>query len=157
MQIQSNREVAPSVCFCSMWERTESWVAIGEQLAERGLRVFHIVTPKQYLDLCLARGVPKDHILWLRIDEALAQPLDEIAVRRIAEYEERTGLSLKHFLMMDRFLRERPWNEMLHYAAYCFRQIEEFLDRHCINFVSGEPTGAHDLVALLICQEWSHP
>ena len=135
-----------------MWERTESWVAIGEQLAERGLRVFHIVTPKQYLDLCLARGVPEDHILWLRIDEAFAQPLDENAVRRIAEYEQRTGLSLKHFLMMDRFLRERPWNEMLHYAAYCFRRIEEFLDRHHIDFVSGEPTCTHDLVALLICR-----
>jgi hypothetical protein len=149
---QQGRAATPSVCFCSMWERTESWVAIGEQLAERGMRVFHIVTPSEYRDLCIARGVPVDQVLWLRIDEALAQPLDTDAVRRIAEYEQRTSLSLKHFLMMDRFLRERSWDEVLRYAAYCFRRIEEFLDRHRINFVSGEPTGAHDLVALLICR-----
>ena len=84
---QRERAATPSVCFCSMWERTESWVAIGEQLAARGLRVFHIVTPSEYRDLCSARGVPADQILWLRIDEALAQPLDTDAVRRIAEYE----------------------------------------------------------------------
>ncbi len=143
---------APDVCFCSMWERTESWVAIGEHLAERGLRVFHIVTPSEYRDLCLSKGVPEDHILWLRIDEALSEPLDLVSVGRIAEYERMTGLSLKHLLMMDRFLRERPWEQALRYAAYCFRRIEAFLDRHAIRFVSGEPTGAHDLVALLICR-----
>lgn len=135
-----------------MWERTESWVAIGERLANRGMRVFHIVTPSEYRDLCISRGVPEDHVLWLRIDEALSEPLDRGAVERIGEYERRTGLSLKHFLMMDRFLRERPWEEMLKYAAYCFRRIESFLDHHGIRFISGEPTGAHDLVALLICR-----
>jgi hypothetical protein len=53
---------------------------------------------------------------------------------------------------MDRFLRERPWSEALRYAAYCFRRIEDFVDRHRINFISGEPTDAHDLVSLLICR-----
>ncbi|MCG9893892.1 MAG: hypothetical protein MH204_00270 [Fimbriimonadaceae bacterium] len=143
----------PNVCFFSIWERTESWIAIGRELADQHqVGVFHVVTPEEYLKMCLENGVPRENILWLRIDEALAAPLDTQALAQIAEYEAKTGLSLKNFLMMDRFLRIRPWEEMQKYAAYCFRKIHDFLDKHDVQLCSGEPSDTHDLVALLICR-----
>ncbi len=142
----------PKVCFFSIWERTESWIAIGKGLTAQGVDVFHVVTPREYRDMALENGVPEDRILWLRIDEALAAPLDTQALAQMAEYERKTGLSVKNFLMMDRFLRLRPWEEMQHYAAYCFRKIHDFLDKHDISLCSGEPSDTHDLIALLICR-----
>jgi hypothetical protein len=141
-----------NIAFFSIWERTDSWIAIGKELAGQQVGVFHVVTPQEYRDMALENGVPDDHILWLRIDEALAAPLDTQAVAKIAEYERITGLSLKHFLLMDRFLRLRPWEEMIKYAAYCFTRIHAFLDKHDIQLCSGEPSDTHDLVALLICR-----
>ncbi|AIE86642.1 hypothetical protein [Fimbriimonas ginsengisoli] len=141
-----------NVCFFSIWERTETWIATGKKLAENGVQVFHVVTPREYFDMCLANGVPKENILWLRIDDALAAPLDTESLDRIRHYEEITGISLKNYLMMDRFLRTRPWEEMIKYAAYCFRRIHDFLDKNDVRFCSGEPSDTHDLVAMLICR-----
>jgi len=140
------------MCFCSIWERTDSWIAIGVQLAKRDFGVYHVVTPKDYLDEAMAHGVPRENILWLRIDEALAQPVKPETIAKIADYERKTGVRLKHFLLMDRFLRVRPFSEQMQYAAYCFEKLHEFYDKHDIQLVSGEPTDTHDLISLLICR-----
>lgn len=141
-----------NICFCSIWERTDSWIAIGVELAKRGYGVYHVVTPKDYLDMAMANGVPRENILWLRIDEALQTPVKQSTVDRIADYERKTGLRLKHFLLMDRFLRVRPWHEQFQYACYAFEKLEEFYDKHNIRLISGEPSDTHDLISLLIAR-----
>lgn len=141
-----------NICFCSIWERTDSWIAIGVDLAKRGYGVYHVVTPKDYLDMAMANGVPRENILWLRIDEALQTPVKQSTVDRIADYERKTGLRLKHFLLMDRFLRVRPWHEQFQYACYAFEKLEEFYDKHNIRLISGEPSDTHDLISLLIAR-----
>lgn len=143
---------ATRIAFCSIWERTDSWIAIGKELAAAGRDVFHIVTPREYYDMAAAAGVPTDRILWLRRDEAAATPISREDLQLIGDYEAKTGLRLRHFLAMDRFLRVRPPEEQMQYAVYAFRRIHDFLDRHDIRLVSGEPSDTHDLIALLICR-----
>jgi hypothetical protein len=139
-----------NVAFCSNWERTETWIATGCELARRGVRVFFVMTRKEYVNKAVEAGFSRDHILWLRRDEAKRAPFSRVDYELLQSYERQTGERIRHFILMDRFMRtERPeW--ALHYTVYVFRKMLDFLDRHHIQLVSGQPDNIPDLLATMI-------
>ncbi|MEP6755846.1 MAG: hypothetical protein ABJA67_10120, partial [Chthonomonadales bacterium] len=141
-----------AVAFCSIWERTDTWLAIGADLERRGIRVFHIMTPVEYVRKAQAMGIPDDRILWLRKDEAEKAPINLEDLALLREFEKISGTPVKHLMLMDRFLRTLPNDLSLQYIVYIFRRILDFIEKNDIYIVSGEPSTIHDLISAMICK-----
>ncbi len=150
--ISSYAGPAARIAFCSIWERTDTWLLLGEELTKRGIQVFHIMTPSVYVDKAVSRGIPRENILWLRKDEASAFVVNESDEKLLCEYEVRAGVTAKHYVAMDRFLRTESPGFVRKYVVYAFVKIKEFIEKNDILVVSGEPSTMHDLMALLVCK-----
>lgn len=140
------------IAFCSIWERTDTWLLLGEELTKRGIQVFHIMTPGGYVEKAVSMGIPRENILWVRKDEALASTINESDEKLLCEFEVRAGVTAKHFVAMDRFLRTESPEFVRKYVVYAFIKIKDFIEKNDIQVVSGEPSTMHDLLALLICK-----
>ena len=138
------------LAFCSNWERTETWIAAGTALRTRGVHVCFVITRDEYVARARAAGFPEQQILWLRRDAARRWPLSSADFERLRDYEARSGMQVKHCILMDRFLRSQPQDFALRYACYVFVRLLEFYDREGITLVSGQPDNIPDLLSLMI-------
>ncbi len=138
------------IAFLSNWERTDTWLKTGEELVRRGVAVFFIVTRDAYFDKALAAGFPRDNILWLTRQGAKRMQAGDADRALQQEYEAKSGERVRDFILMDRFMRsEDPaWAER--YALYAFREILDFVTRHDIRVMSGQPDNILDLTAGMI-------
>lgn len=141
-----------SVCFFANWERTESWIATGMELARRGFRVFLVVTAREYYDMALAAGMASENVLWIRKDHAPTHILKPGTQNLLEEYERKSGFRIKQFLLMDRFLREWPQEQQITYMLYVFEKVQEFVSKNEIDICSGEPSDTHSLLSLMIAR-----
>ena len=139
-----------NIAFCSNWERTDTWIAAGRELASRGVRVFFVFTRDEYVEKALAAGFPRDHILWLRRDEAEQATFSAQQLDMLREYEHRAGVKIKSFILMDRFMRTEQQAWATQYTRYVFCRLVEFFDRNQIEFVSGQPDNIPDLLSIMI-------
>jgi hypothetical protein len=138
------------IAFCSNWERTDTWIATGQALRERGTEVCFVMTRDEYVNKALAAGFPRERILWLRRDEARAAKPSAADLELLRAYEQATGERVKHMILMDRFMRSAEPASALNYAVYVFRKLLDFLQRHKVRLVSGQPDNIPDLLALMI-------
>lgn len=138
------------VAFCSNWERTDTWIATGRALRERGVPVCFVMTRNEYVEKALAAGFTRDRVLWLRRDEARRTPLSSTDFQLLQDFELRSGERVNNFILMDRFMRSAPADWALHYTVYAFRQLLDFFSRHEVRLVSGQPDNIPDLLASMI-------
>jgi len=141
------------ILFMSNWERTETWVAVGRELARRGITPFFSVTRRAYLDLALAAGVPRDHILWLTRQDARRAPIDPGLRARLEGLEARRGATVKSFSLMDRFMRSESPEWADRYTHYVFGALERFIHDNDIDIVAGQPDNIPDLLAEAIVKD----
>jgi hypothetical protein len=139
-----------SIAFCSNWERTDTWIAVGSELARRGANVFFVMTRDEYVQKALAAGFTRDQILWLRREEAARATFSDSDVALLEAYERRTGDRVRNFILMDRFMRSERQDWAMQYTRYVFRELLNFIDAKQIEVVSGQPDNIPDLLAIMI-------
>ena len=71
--------------FFSNWERTDTWIAAGRELARRGFEVFFVVTRDEYVRKALAAGFARDRILGLTRGDAKRLPAGPADLESLAE------------------------------------------------------------------------
>jgi len=141
------------ILFMSNWERTETWIAVGRELARRGITPFFSVTRRAHLALALAAGFPRDHILWLNRREARRAAISPGLRARLESLEARRGIAVRSFALMDRFMRseEPEWADR--YTHYVFEALERFIETNDIDIVAGQPDNIPDLLAEAIVKD----
>ena len=60
-----------NIAFCSNWERTDTWIAVGSELERRGANVFFVVTRDEYFQKAVAAGFRLLGGSWLLFPGAL--------------------------------------------------------------------------------------
>src|SRR4051812_23818200 len=93
------------ILFLSNWERTDTWIAAGRELARRGFDVFFVLTRDEYVAKALAAGFPRASILWLTRGDARRRPASDEDRQALAGMELATGERVRDMILMDRFLR----------------------------------------------------
>jgi hypothetical protein len=139
-----------NIAFCSNWERTDTWIAVGSELARRGAKVFFVLTRDEYVEKALAAGFGRDQILWLRRDEAARSQFSDSDVALLETHERATGDRVRNFILMDRFMRSERPDWAMQYTRYVFRELLNFIETNNIDVVSGQPDNIPDLLALMI-------
>lgn len=139
-----------NIAFCSNWERTDTWIAVGSELVRRGANVFFVMTRDEYVDKALAAGFRRDQILWLRRDEAERSTFSQADIELLEQYERATGERVRNFILMDRFMRSEHHAWAMQYCRYVFRAVLKFIEANEIEIVSGQPDNIPDLLALMI-------
>jgi hypothetical protein len=138
--------------FFSNWERTDTWIAAGRELARRGVEVFFVLTRDEYVRKALDAGFDRGRILWLTRGDAKRRPAGAEDLDDLAEMELATGERVRDMILMDRFLRstDPEWSQA--YAAYVFREVRDFLAANDIRLAVGQPDNVPDLMAAMIMQ-----
>lgn len=139
-----------NIAFCSNWERTDTWIAVGAELARRGANVFFVMTRDEYVDKALAAGFDRQKILWLRRDEAEESSFSPQDIELLEDYERATGERVRNFILMDRFMRSEDPDWAMQYCRYVFRALLNFIETNAIELVSGQPDNIPDLLGLMI-------
>ena len=140
------------IAFTSTWQKTDLFALLAKRLEAVGIQSAFIVTSAVYRQKLLDQGFPADTILYLRKDEALRSPTFERDRRLMEDLESRSGEFAKNLVLMDRYVCSWPWEEQIRYAAYVTARTAEFLDRLDVSIVTGEPSVAHDLLAVMVCR-----
>jgi hypothetical protein len=139
-----------NIAFCSNWERTDTWIAVGSELERRGANVFFVVTRDEYFQKAVAAGFRRDRILWLRRDEAARAQFSDREVALLESHEHQTGDRIRNFILMDRFMRSERQDWAMQYTRYVFRELLKFMEANDIEVVSGQPDNIPDLLAIMI-------
>jgi hypothetical protein len=139
-----------NIAFLSNWERTDTWIAVGAELARRGTNVFFVVTRDEYVAKAMAAGVDRSRILWLNRSAAERAEFSQQDIELLEHYEYATGDRIRNFILMDRFMRSERQDWAMQYSRYVFRELLHFLEDNKIDVVSGQPDNIPDLIALMI-------
>jgi hypothetical protein len=138
------------ILFLSNWERTDTWIAAGSELARRGVEIFFVLTRDEYVAKALAAGFPRSHILWLTRTDARRRPASDEDRRALGEIELATGERVRDMILMDRFLRSADPQWAMAYAAYVFRELSSFVAANDLDLAAGQPDNVPDLIAGMI-------
>jgi hypothetical protein len=141
------------ILFMSNWERTETWIAVGAELARRGIMPFFSITRPAHVDLAVAAGIPSRQILWLNRGAAKRFVADDALRARLAQLEARRGAAVRSFVLMDRFMRSEAQGWAEHYLLYVFAELERFIGGNGIALVAGQPDNIPDLLAEAIVKD----
>jgi hypothetical protein len=139
-----------SIAFCSNWDRTDTWIAVGSELARRGEDVFFVMTRDEYVNKALAAGFNRNRILWLKRDDAVRARFSQQDIDLLESYEHATGERVRSFILMDRFMRSERPDWAMQYCRYVFLSLLKFFEENSIGVVSGQPDNIPDLLATMI-------
>jgi hypothetical protein len=67
--------------------------------------------------------------------------------------ENENGLKINDIILMDRNLREKPYQFSLAYLFVCMRKVKEFLIKNQIRVVFCEQTWAFEIITSLVCKQ----
>jgi len=144
-----------NLVFVSLFGLTELYLKIAGRMRSENFRIFWITTNEYWTRYLVVNGVARDDILQLIYDASdfLDHPARESIQHEIAACEAQSDLSINQILLMDRFLAEKPREEINDFIYLYYRDIKRFLKDHDIDCVFAEPTNANDLITYMICRE----
>lgn len=144
-----------NLVFVSLFGLTELYHKIAVRMQPEDFRIFWITTNEYWTRYLVVNGVARDDILQLIYDPSdfLDHRARESIKREIAHCEDLGDLSVNQVLLMDRFLNEKPREEINDYIYLYYRDIKRFLKDKNIDCVFAEPTNANDLITYMICRE----
>lgn len=130
----------PKFCFIANYHLTPLQIAVATGLQSQGIQVCWIVVNRKWRDEILEAGWSKADVLYLPLPDS-------------KEYRQFDKYPIKFFdlITADRALRHMPARALafLHNSA---ESMLEFLQRQQIDFVFGEPTWAHERLAVALCE-----
>ncbi len=144
-----------NIVFCSIFDLTKVFFAIGKSLRQRGHHVYWITTNQLWTHWLRERGVEGGDILELVYDRSNFMS-DEEAARVDAEIvaaEAVADLTVNQSLLMDRFVIYKNRPDIQEYMRLYYRDIKRFLQTKQIDLVFAEPTNCNELMTHIICCE----
>jgi len=143
------------IVFVSLFGLTELYLAVAGKLPKEHVSVFWITTNEFWTRYLISRGTERSHILQLVYspDDFLDDDTKAALTRDIVEGERESGLPVNRILLMDRFLREHPRENVNEYVYLYYRDIRRFLRDNGITHVFAEPTNINDLLTYMVCRE----
>ncbi len=143
------------ILFASLFGLTELYRAISRKLPADIADVFWITTNEYWTEFLVADGVDRKRILQLIYspEDFLDAEQTSRLIEEIAAAEKRCDLTVNATLMMDRFLAERPRNDVNDYIIRYYHDMKRFLLENGITHVFAEPTNCNDLILYVLCRE----
>ena len=145
------------IAFITNHEKTIFFHGVATRLEARGHEVAWIAPSAVWAKWLLDQGVASERVLDLSRfgDEWMKRGPSEEDRARLAAIEGRAGLRINDVILMDRLLRERPYETMLAYLAVCARELAPFLAD--TEIVLGEQTFGVELLTGMMCREFLVP
>ena len=143
-----------NVGFLTNHEKTEFFHAIATRLEARGHVVSWIAPSHVWATWLREHGAAAEAVLDLSTfgPEWTQRAATAAELERLRALEDRSGLRIKDVILMDRLLRERPYETMLAYFAVCAREIERFVTERSLALVLGEQTFGVEVLTGMLCE-----
>jgi hypothetical protein len=143
------------IVFASLFGLTELYRAISRMLPPEIPDVCWITTNEYWTEYLVADGVERKRILQLVYspEDFFDQETKARLIREIAECERQGDLTVNAALIMDRFLAERPRNNINDFVVRYYHDMKRFLIENAITHVFAEPTNCNDLLLYMLCRE----
>jgi hypothetical protein len=127
-------------CFIANYFLTPLQIAVAQGLRQCGIESVFIAVNPRWRDEILACGWPADQILYLPLQAGIDfTPFERFPIKFL------------DLVTADRALRLTP-ERGLAYLHRCAPAIHEFLLRHRVSYVFGEPTWAHERLTHTLCR-----
>jgi hypothetical protein len=142
------------IAFIANYEKTIVFFRIAQTLGLRGHLTYWISPSHHWAEWLIGQGVPRDQVL----DIAAHGPEWRgglVTPSQLAELhvlEERSGVTVKNLILMDRILRRKPSSRVLAYFATAQALIRAFLATRRIVAVFGEQTFGVEILAGMVCR-----
>ncbi len=135
-----------SVAFIANFHKTIFFYEISKVLEESGVEVFWFSSSKRWTDWLLKQGVLEKKVFSFDT-ESMNWRLNSIDDHKIIYgIEENNGVQINDIILMDRFLRELPFEQARNYLNGLSINCKSFIQLNNISAIFGEQTWSHEII-----------
>lgn len=135
----------------------EYFLPFGQSLEQAGFEVYWICSLMADARHLLLNGVPSEQILNTNEGFRAGTTRPEACAAELARFENSTAPLFHDIFLMDRLLREKPWQFAQEYLAHIAVAVDQFLQMHDISLLSSWRDTALQLTSMLVARHAGIP